>query len=313
MANRKKVIDNDSACALGLTESVVFNQINYWSKKSKHTVNGVSGWFYKTFDKFQKEDFPFLSVRWIKTTIKKLNELKLIEVGEFNTWRADRTKWYKVADDAEAKIKAILEKKHSEQNALCSDTKCTMPKCTKCTSNNHRVTKPKSTDINLELHSNGGAILKDSVSNKVRLSIETNSYNKTEPISAYSNNRLAEITTTLLAKRHLTKLTFELDKPLPPNEKGEYPAEAYQLIRDYGCSYSPDSFLYNEGDDKNWGYFGRRIKEAFQEGATVEGLCGAIYRIAEGEDINNLGSFRDEPIQVDSVYSEWSAWTNKVE
>lgn len=89
---------------IGLNEAIVVQQVHYWidmyrnSKdekvKEKHFRDG-KWWIYNTYDEWHKQ-FPFWSVITIKRTFISLKKMKLIQTGEYNSKKYDRTKWYTI-------------------------------------------------------------------------------------------------------------------------------------------------------------------------------------------------------------------------
>jgi len=79
---------------LGLNESIIINQIDYWIKKSKNLIEG-SYWVCNTYESWQKQ-ICFLSKSTIKKTIQKLEAMGIIKSGNFNKCKMDKTKWYTI-------------------------------------------------------------------------------------------------------------------------------------------------------------------------------------------------------------------------
>lgn len=251
MSKRAKVFvgDPNVACVIGLSEAVVFAKIKYWSKKSGKAADGKTGWFYKTFQEFHDEDFPFLSDRHIKRIVKKLIKLGLVESGEFNAWRADRTRWYRVADDFDEKLKSIVTKCH---NAKCQNV--TMPLGQNVPSNNHEVHNQKVLTNNSDIQS---------VADAQKNLDFSNPQEKVSPDEVCSedgptNKRLLKLNTVitqLLAKNHLDSLPFELNSPVPK----EHRQHAYQLCLDFARATSGfrEDYELDEGFDNLLKYDGQ--------------------------------------------------------
>ncbi len=88
------VISPSLARVVGLNGAIVLQQIHYWLQKSGHMRNGVR-WIYNTYKDWQ-EQFPFWSEKTIKRVIKGLKETGLIEIGNFNKLKIDKTNWYTI-------------------------------------------------------------------------------------------------------------------------------------------------------------------------------------------------------------------------
>ena len=88
------VVQRSLAVALGLAEAMIFQQIHYWVRKSKHDIKGVK-WIYNTYSQWQ-EQFPFFSEKTLKRAIRALEKKGLIISGYYHEDRRNRTKWYTI-------------------------------------------------------------------------------------------------------------------------------------------------------------------------------------------------------------------------
>lgn len=82
------------ATVIGLNEAIILQQLHYWLEKSNNVKDGF-GWIYNTYEEW-KSQFPFWSESTIKRTLKKLQERKIIIVGNYNKMKIDHTKWYRI-------------------------------------------------------------------------------------------------------------------------------------------------------------------------------------------------------------------------
>lgn len=92
------VLDKNIAKVLGLNEAIVLQQVHYWieiNKKAKRNCQEGRYWTYNTIEEW-REEFPFWSKDTVKRTFKKLREMGLMIVGNFNTMKMDRTLWYSI-------------------------------------------------------------------------------------------------------------------------------------------------------------------------------------------------------------------------
>lgn len=89
-------IDSDVATIIGLNESIVLQQLNYWlhSKAAKKINRKL--WVYNTYENWQKDNFPFWSISTIKRIFTKLENEGLIITDNFNRAGFDKTKWYSI-------------------------------------------------------------------------------------------------------------------------------------------------------------------------------------------------------------------------
>lgn len=90
----------DIAKEYGVHCAVVFQHIWHWVKKNEaNDTNYYDGkyWTYNSIKAFG-DLFPYLSRKQIETALKKLRDEGLIETGNYNVVRYDRTLWYAVTD-----------------------------------------------------------------------------------------------------------------------------------------------------------------------------------------------------------------------
>ncbi|EOO28916.1 DnaD and phage-associated domain-containing protein [Bacillus cereus VD133] len=82
------------ATVIGLNEAIILQQLHYWLEKSNNVKDGFR-WIYNTYEEW-KNQFPFWSESTIKRTLRKLQERKIIIVGNYNKMKIDHTKWYRI-------------------------------------------------------------------------------------------------------------------------------------------------------------------------------------------------------------------------
>lgn len=82
------------AANIGLNEAILVQQIHYWLQRSKHTHDGQK-WIYNTHESWL-EQFPFWSKATLKRVITSLKSQSLINTGNFNRMKMDRTVWYTI-------------------------------------------------------------------------------------------------------------------------------------------------------------------------------------------------------------------------
>jgi hypothetical protein len=78
----------------GMLESLILNQILYWSERSGQTIDGVV-WIYNTIDQWH-EQFPFTSERSIRRALRKLEILGFIHSDRKESQWWNQRKWYSV-------------------------------------------------------------------------------------------------------------------------------------------------------------------------------------------------------------------------
>ncbi|EOZ6583461.1 MAG: helix-turn-helix domain-containing protein [Klebsiella sp.] len=82
------------ACAIGLNEAVVLQQIHYWMSSSPHFYDGRR-WVYNSVASWQKQ-FPFWSEATIKRALVSLERQEMVSCGNYNRDPRDRSKWYSI-------------------------------------------------------------------------------------------------------------------------------------------------------------------------------------------------------------------------
>lgn len=82
------------AAKIGLNESIILQQLHYWLQESKNIKDDFK-WVYNTYEDWKKQ-FPFWSVSTIRRTITKLENNKLVIIGNYNKLKIDNTKWYRI-------------------------------------------------------------------------------------------------------------------------------------------------------------------------------------------------------------------------
>ncbi len=96
------VINPKLAQMIGLNEAIVLQQVHYWvtlNEKAGKNLREDFTWTYNTYKEWNLQ-FPFWSLRTIKTVIANLERKGLLISGNFNKVKQDRTKWYRVSLDA---------------------------------------------------------------------------------------------------------------------------------------------------------------------------------------------------------------------
>lgn len=96
------VVDPILAKLIGLNESIVLKQIDYWANYNEQAGQYYKDGYYWTtssVEAWQERDFLFWSVDTIQRTLKKLEQMDLIICGKFNRDKLNHTKWYRVNHD----------------------------------------------------------------------------------------------------------------------------------------------------------------------------------------------------------------------
>lgn len=95
------------ACAIGLNEAMVLQQIHYWLGNSRHVHDGCK-WIYNSVAEWQTQ-FPFWSETTVKRTLASLESQGLVVTANYNKDRRDRTKWYSINYDALRRLESRSE------------------------------------------------------------------------------------------------------------------------------------------------------------------------------------------------------------
>ncbi|WP_443484374.1 conserved phage C-terminal domain-containing protein [Limosilactobacillus reuteri] len=90
------LVDKELASVIGLNESIVLQQLNYWlHSKSAKQIDGRL-WIYNTYSNWRKDNFPFWSERTIRRAFDSCEKKGLVITGNFNKAGFDKTKWYSI-------------------------------------------------------------------------------------------------------------------------------------------------------------------------------------------------------------------------
>lgn len=96
------ILDVNLAVILGVSESIIVQQMIYWLEKSNHIIDGRP-WIFNSYVNWQKQ-LPFFCESTIRRLIKKLEDMGIILSGNFNKSKMDKTKWYSINYDALNKL-----------------------------------------------------------------------------------------------------------------------------------------------------------------------------------------------------------------
>lgn len=121
------------ACAIGLNEAVIVQQMHYWMKDSQHFYDGRR-WIYNSVASWQKQ-FPFWSEATIKRALGSLESQGVIVSGNYNRDPRDRSKWYSINYVILSTIESSTQPVSNafgqiDQMEQCNMTKCNVADCT---------------------------------------------------------------------------------------------------------------------------------------------------------------------------------------
>lgn len=95
------IVDNDLASKIGLNESIMLKSIAYWVFKNEsnaHNYKNGHYWSYNSLNAFA-EQFPFWSVKTIRTILKHLLDGGWILKEHFSAQAMKNTSWYTLSDN----------------------------------------------------------------------------------------------------------------------------------------------------------------------------------------------------------------------
>jgi hypothetical protein len=91
---------------IGLVESVLFLQIEFWCAIANHADDDGTRWTYQSLSRLN-EAFPFWSKSTINRGLSKLKKRGLILVTCRNRRGYDRTRWFAINREAVAKLHSV--------------------------------------------------------------------------------------------------------------------------------------------------------------------------------------------------------------
>lgn len=98
IAERPLVVLPSLAKALGnVDKAIILQQIQYWINRSDHVHDGYR-WVYNTVASWH-EQFPWLSEKTVQRYLKDLEDKGILISGNYNRYKFDRTKWYRIDYD----------------------------------------------------------------------------------------------------------------------------------------------------------------------------------------------------------------------
>lgn len=115
------------ACAIGLNEAVVLQQIHYWMASSQHQYEGRR-WVYNSVASWQKQ-FPFWSEATIKRALVSLEQQGMVVSGNYNRDPRDRSKWYSINYAALEAIESTANPVNDAFGQIDQMEQCNLTKC----------------------------------------------------------------------------------------------------------------------------------------------------------------------------------------
>lgn len=92
-------------------KAIMLQQLHYWLQRTNNVQEDGHKWVYNSMDDWLKQ-FPWLGDRnRVSKYFKELEKLGLVVTGNFNKFKFDRTKWYRIDYDA---LEKFAEQLHQE-------------------------------------------------------------------------------------------------------------------------------------------------------------------------------------------------------
>lgn len=112
------LVDTDLAVVIGLKEAVVAQQLNYWLHSKFAKIIDGRRWIYNTYEKWQKDSFPFFTIATIRRTFGSLEKQKIVLTGNFNKAGFDKTKWYSIDEE---RLDELMSRRCAQnEQTMCS-------------------------------------------------------------------------------------------------------------------------------------------------------------------------------------------------
>ena len=99
------------AVEIGLNESIILLQIEFWIRTSTSEEHDGRQWTYQSVRDIEAF-FAFWSIDTINRAIRNLIDMKLVDVGNYNKCSYDRTRWFAINRDGCKKLKSIVLAKY---------------------------------------------------------------------------------------------------------------------------------------------------------------------------------------------------------
>lgn len=143
--------DHKLARIIGVDKATMISQISYWTERTNNLHNGYK-WVYNTAKDWQVQ-FDWLSVKTVQRYLKSLEQMGLLISDNFNKWKIDRTKWYRVNYDKLAELLGETEEVSDSSNNVDTQSQCigtSSPNGKEPTvpTNNHKTTHKITHNIN---------------------------------------------------------------------------------------------------------------------------------------------------------------------
>lgn len=109
------------ACEVGLNESIVLLQIEYWISISDNWQDGRK-WTYQSVRDMKKKSFSFWSIATINRAVNSLIDKGYLIEGNYNKMKYDKTRWFALNFEKLNELNSISIKGH-ETGVFQNDTR----------------------------------------------------------------------------------------------------------------------------------------------------------------------------------------------
>ncbi len=191
---------------IGLNQALFIQQLHYWLADSKHTYDGYQ-WVYNTYEDWHRQ-FPFWSTSTIRRIIGKLEREGLIVSGNYNRFKMDKTKWYRINYEY---LESLMDEDAQLSNLCNKRTNTSDPTQNNLTGQNKpNIGKDEQTNANVSKSTNQSDI---NLSKRTNQS-DTNLSKSTNPNGANFGNPINQTGTNLTnhTDQTVTKLTKHNDQ-----------------------------------------------------------------------------------------------------
>ncbi|MFZ4170923.1 hypothetical protein ACEV60_20025 [Enterobacter ludwigii] len=117
------------ACAIGLNEAVVLQQMHYWMNSSQHFYDGRR-WVYNSVPSWRKQ-FPFWSESTVKRALLSLEKQGMVTSANYNRDPRDHSKWYSINYDALATLDQQQKRMNDASGQFDPIERANMTQCTR--------------------------------------------------------------------------------------------------------------------------------------------------------------------------------------
>ncbi len=108
-------INTELACEIGLNESIILLQFEFWQSISEHFYEDKY-WFYNSIPEI-RDTFRFWSVETVKRSVAELIRRNYVYTGNFNKSKFDKRRWYSLNFNELSKLNSIrIDMNHDQVN-----------------------------------------------------------------------------------------------------------------------------------------------------------------------------------------------------